>query len=120
MRLLQGLFYQRCEKWDKSQEILGSLYKQSPYILKGTIGLKIYYNMAQNLIRQERFYEAKRYLEKILAEYTDPNPEADAPSEALPAKTGGDILLENLPQGDLLSEIDLGWCQLNLGYYTDA
>ncbi len=119
VRLLQGLFYQRCGKWDESQEIFRGLYKQSPYILKGTIGLKAYYNMAVNLICQEQFYEAKKYLEKILAEYTEPNTEPDAPSDTMPAKPE-DILLEDLPEGDLLSEIDLGWCQLNLGYYKEA
>lgn len=118
VRLLQGLFYQRCGKWDESHEIFRGLYKQSPYILKGTIGLKAYYNMALNLICQEQFYEAKNYLEKILAEYTEPNTEPDAPSDTMPAQP--DIWLEDLPEGDLLSEIDLGWCLLNLGYYKEA
>lgn len=79
VRLLQGLFYQRCGKWDESQDIFRSLYKQSPYILKGTIGLKAYYNMALNLICQEQFYEAKTIWKKYWLNIRSPIPNQTRP-----------------------------------------
>lgn len=112
--LLYGLFWQKFGNLNRSQQILRKLYKQAPQITKGSIGLKAYYNIANNLLRQNKFHEAKKYYEhilEVLAKENDYN-------YKIPKKK--DKYLSFFPTKDLLAEIDLGWCLMNLGDYEKA
>ena len=112
--LLYGLFWQKFGDFDRSQEILGKLYKRVPQITKGSIGLKAYYNIANNLLRQKNFREAKKYYEHILEVLAKEN---DCDRESLKEK---DKSLSFFPMNDLLAAINLGWCLMNLGDYGEA
>lgn len=102
LRLLLGLYYKKKQCWDKALTQFKYIYQKSPYIRKGTIGLKAYYNIIQEMIRRQQFYQAKEGLEKIISEC-----ERDFKD-----KPGQQI--------DFLAEMDLGWCLQNLGYYKFA
>ncbi len=116
VRFLQALVYRKTGDLDLSMEKFECLYKESPHIAKGTIGLKAYYNIAKVLLEKQKFHEAQKYLERIEEECR---------------KRGGrnvcsydeedkQMRLDDLPQGDLLAEIDIGWCLLNIGDYSKA
>lgn len=119
--LLQGLLLQAQGELEASQEKLIDLYRKAPRISKGTIGLKTYYNIADNLLRQGKFHDAKMFYKKIQEECTKP-------VSICPTKNEEDInplltaklRLEDLPPGDLLAEINEGWCLMNLGDYEGA
>lgn len=119
--LLQGLLLQAQGDLEASQEILIDLYKKAPRISKGTIGLKSYYNIADNLLRQGKFHDAKMFYIKIQEDCTKPvniclaRNEKDENSRLTAA-----LRLEDLPPGDLLAEINEGWCLMNLGDYEGA
>lgn len=116
--LLEGLYWQKMENFKKSNKILKKLYERSHQLAKGTIGLKAYYNMADNLLRQNKHHEAKKYYERIVEEFQKVNPANDGfNSEVL--KKWKDVL-EVPPETDLLAEIALGWCLMSLGDYESA
>jgi len=118
VRLLKGLYLQRSGDLDGSQEMLQALYRDFPQIRRGTVGLKAYYNIGCNFLTKKNFYEARAHFEKIKEEsrkssYCDKQRAEDpAPSDAQ--------LLVELPLGDLLAEIDAGWCLMNIGDYRGA
>lgn len=115
IQLLRGRYYQKHsqwngvrgnqEEWMKSQEIFRSIYESSPYIRKGTIGLKAYYNLAQDSIVRKKFHQAVKELERILEECMEVRPDAES---------------GECRSVDMLSEIDLGWCFINTGEYEKA
>ncbi len=130
VRLLLGLFLQKQGKYKKSTSVLEKLYEESPHISKGTIGLKAYYNIAQNLFLQEDYHNAKKYYEKIQEECgSDSYPQQ---KERLQSKLFADtnmhldsFMIENLrldapPIGDLLADIGQGICLMKLGYYKKS
>ena len=121
VQLLYGIFWQKFGDLDKSQQILGQLYKQVPQIAKGSIGLKAYYNIADNLLRQNKFREAKKCYEhilEVLAKENDYN--RDIPKSKDKQREEKDKFLTISPMNDLLAAIDLGWCLMNLGDYEEA
>ena len=73
-------------------KIFKRLYKNSPYINVGTIGLKAYYCMAKCLMELKKFQQAKKILQEILS------------------------ICEN----DRLAKIDLGWCLMKTEQYVAA
>ncbi len=124
VRLLQGIYLAKFRKIENAREVLHALYKQYPHMAKGSLGLKAYYNVAGTLLYLRNFYEAKKYFEKIIKECKkddsrkdDKRPERE--NNEL-SETEKEICLQKLPQGDLLAEIDLGWCLMNLGDYKGA
>ncbi len=123
VRLLQGIFLQKQKKYKDSTDVLKKLYEETPHISKGTIGLKAYYNIAQNLFLQGDYHNAKKYFEKILNECGSccyPN-QGIASSNTQPAEKGQkEMRLDDLPEGDLLAEIGQGLCLMHLGYYKKA
>lgn len=121
VRLLKGLFLQKLGDFEKSQKIFEKLYNESAHISKGTIGLKAYYNIAANLLSQKNFREAIKYYEKIEEECkrTDHRDSQNIKRYSIPSNASG-MFLDNLPMGDLLAEIDRGWCLINLGDYESA
>lgn len=119
VRLLKGLFWQNQGRFEESDAILKRLYEENPHISKGTIGLKAYYNIAENLLRQGDYYNAKKYYEKIEEEcrkidYKEPDASGADP------EWEKELKLKDLPRGDLLAEIDKGWCLMNLRDYKKA
>lgn len=116
--LLEGLYWQKVGKYENSQEILKELYAQSHQLAKGTIGLKAYYNMADNLLRQNRLHEAKKYYERIIEESLKVDPEED--KVVLDVSDADKAVFAVPPTNDLLAEIALGWCLMNLGDYEGA
>ena len=109
-------FRSNYEMWEKSQELFREIYKKSPYVRKGTIGLKAYYNMVQDLIIRKRFHEAKKALNWILKECDEKLPEA----EVMEPKIG---IFQDSSFGqsrEFPTEISLGWCLINLGEYEEA
>lgn len=122
---LKGMYYKNCEQLDEAQQIFEDIYRRTPYIRKGTIGLKAYYNVAQCMLKREDIYSAKRILEQIIEECIDvsvPYEEKEfcISKDKADLEAQGDLLPGNLPQGDLLSEIDLGWCFMRAGRYGKA
>lgn len=116
--LLEGLYWQKIGDFEKSQEILKKLYEQSHQLAKGTIGLKAYYNMADNLLRQNRYHEARKYYERIVEEFQKIDTKDDSISTAVLNKWR--YVLAVPPENDLLAEIARGWCLMNLGDYKSA
>ena len=119
VRLLKGLFLQKLGDFVKSQKIFEKLYNESAHISKGTIGLKAYYNIAANLLSQKNFREAIKYYEKIEEECKRTD-NRDSQNRKQYNISNDAMLLDNLPRGDLLAEIDKGWCLMNLGNYRNA
>lgn len=119
VRLLKGLFLQKQHNFEASNTILKELYEEDSHISKGTIGLKAYYNIAENLLRQGDYYNAKKYYEKIQEECRKIDYQEE---DRLLADTQlkEEMRLEDLPRGDLLAEINKGWCLMNLGDYKKA
>lgn len=116
--LLKGLYFQKTGDFENSQDVLERLYAKSHQLAKGTIGLKAYYNMADNLLRQNKHHEAKKYYERILDEFQ----KIDSADDAIDPKildTWRDVLTVP-PESDLLAEIARGWCLMNLGDYESA
>lgn len=91
-RLLQARFLQFLRKHKKAYAIFQDLYEAYPYIYKGTIGLKAYYNMATCLMQAEKYQQAARILNEILV--------------ACPK--------------DRLAQIDWGWCMMKMNRYQEA
>ncbi len=116
--LLEGLYWQKMEDFKTSNEILKRLYERSHQLAKGTIGLKAYYNLADNLLRQNKHHEAKKYYERIVEEFQKVDSAVDKfYSETL--EKWKDVL-EVPPETDLLAEIARGWCLMSLGDYESA
>lgn len=92
IRLLTGNALLLKKDPEGALEIFKKLYKNSPYINVGTIGLKSYYCMAKCLMAQEKFQQAKKILQDILS------------------------ICEN----DRLAGIDLGWCLMKTDQYVAA
>ena len=99
IKLLLGMCYRIEGKWEDALDKFQEIYNKYPYIYKGTIGLKAFFNIIQYDIEKKEFYQAKAKLETIRAEC-----EKDI---------GRD-------QMDFLTEMDMGWCLLNIGYYEGA
>lgn len=113
LTFLKAMFYRKMEgKWEEAQEIFCSIYEASPYIRKGTIGLKAYYNRTHDFIGKKKFHQAKERLEKIIEECEEKKGVEQYLKDARP-----DYLLS---EKDLLSEINLGWCLQQMGNYKEA
>ncbi len=118
IRLLKGLYLQKSGDLEGSQEILQALYRDAPQIRRGTIGLKAYYNIGCNFLTKKNFYEARAYFEKIKEE-SSKSRYGDKQRAKKPSPGEVQLLVE-LPQGDLLAQIDEGWCLMNIGDYRGA
>lgn len=92
IRLLQGRFLLIENDTEAALCVFRKLYEESPYINPGTIGLKAYYNIANCLIRQEKYQQAEKILREIL----------------------------NICEDDRLARIDLGWCMMKMNQYIAA
>lgn len=124
VRLLHGLYLAKFGEIEEARKVLYALYKEYPHMAKGTLGLKAYYNVAGTLLYLRNFHEAKKYFEKIIKEC---DKDGSRKEGKRPERTNEDlskeereICLQKLPKGDLLAEIDLGWCLMNLGDYKEA
>lgn len=113
--LQKGLFLQMKGKYAESSEIFRMLYSEAPQIEKGTIGLKAYYNLGCNLLAEGRPYDAVKYFVKIINEI----PHA-APAGSRIISDIMRIHLEDLPDNDLLAEINEAWCLMLRGDYGEA
>lgn len=92
-KMLLALRMREMNEWDAALRIYREIYESAPYIKRGTIGLKAYYNMSRCLLHQKKFYQAEIILEHILS----------------------------ICQNDVLAKIDLGWCRMGLGnFYKEA
>ena len=90
VKMLLALRMREMNEWDSALRIYREIYGSAPYIGRGTIGLKAYYNMARCLLHQKKFYQAEKILEHILSICTH----------------------------DVLAKIDLGWCRMGLGNFN--
>lgn len=114
VRLLLARFYQKNEDKEslkKSQALFSEIYENTPYIRKGTIGLKAYFNMTRELLRNKQFHQAKLQLEKIITECGETK-------DATPYVEESNLRMQK--EADLLAEIDLAWCYQQLGDYAKA
>lgn len=118
IRLLKGLYLQKSGDLEESQEILQALYRDAPQIRRGTIGLKAYYNIGCNFLTKKNFYEARVHFEKIREE-SSKSRFGDKQRGENPALGDAQLLVE-LPRGDLLAQIDEGWCLMNIGDFRGA
>ncbi len=114
VRLLKGILYIKLGKLEEAQQILEDLYKESPHIAKGTLALKAYYNRALILLAQKNFHEAEKYFNKIEKECEKTD------SRNTVGDDDTNLLLRDLPKGDLLAQIDKGWCLMHFGDYKEA
>lgn len=119
VRLLYGIFCQRFGDLEESEKIFEGLYQESPQIAKGTIGLKAYYNIADNLLRQNKYYEARKYYEKIL-EACEKADDHKTAKEEEGYNAQKEKVLADFSRKDLLAEIALGWCLMGTGDYEEA
>lgn len=113
--LQKGLFFQRVGKLKDSNEIFRKLYSDYPQIARGTIGLKAVYNLGCNLLAEKRYHEAKKYFLQIK--------NAISSSEEAIENVSYDnavVCLVDLPNIDVLSEMDYAWCLMNIREYEDA
>lgn len=113
--LQKGLFFQRVGKLKDSNEIFRKLYSDYPQIARGTIGLKAVYNLGCNLLAEKRYHEAKKYFLQIK--------NAISSSEEAIENVSYDnavVCLADLPNIDVLSEMDYAWCLMNIREYEDA
>ncbi len=113
---MEPVFFPNREIWDKSQELFREIYRKSPYVRKGTIGLKAYYNMVQDLIIRKKFYEAKKELNWILKECDEKLPESEAGEPEIERFRNSSFGQSR----EFPTEISLGWCLINLGEYEEA
>lgn len=79
-------------KWDEALKIYKEIYESAPYIKKGTIGLKAYFNVSCCLLYQKKYYQSMRILDHILSICKD----------------------------DMLAGIDKGWCLMGIGQFSEA
>lgn len=89
VKMLLALRMREMNEWDSALRIYREIYESAPYIGRGTIGLKAYYNVARCLLHQKKFYQAEKILEHILS----------------------------ICKHDVLAKIDLGWCRMGQGNF---
>lgn len=113
--LQKGIFLQKSGKIAESQKIFNDLFLEDKRIAKGTIGLKAYYCMGCNFLAEKRFYEAKNYFSKIRDAFSRTPKKQDDSS-----RTSKVVCLNDLPNIDVLSEMDYAWCLMSIGEYKNA
>lgn len=92
VKMLLALRLRETGRWEAALDVYQEIYESSPYIKRGTIGLKAYFNISCCLIHQKNYHQAIKILEHILTVYPD----------------------------DILATIDHGWCLINLGHISEA
>lgn len=92
VKMLLALRLRETGRWNAALDVYKEIYESSPYIKRGTIGLKAYFNISCCLIHQKNYHQAIKILAHILTVYPD----------------------------DILAKIDRGWCLINLGRISDA
>lgn len=97
LQFLLGRFYEKSENYGEAIKVFESIVSKRPYIARGSLGFKVYYNLAQCKIRQQRFSEARNILSHIR-----------------------NMLEKNQKYKDVLTEIDYGWCLMKEGNYRQA
>lgn len=113
--LQKGLFFQRVGKLRDSNEIFRKLYSDYPQIARGTIGLKAVYNLGCNLLAEKRYHEAKKYFLQIKNAISSSEDAIETVSY-----NNAVVCLADLPNIDVLSEMDYAWCLMNIREYEDA
>lgn len=113
--LQKGLFFQRVGKLRDSNEIFRKLYSDYPQIARGTIGLKAVYNLGCNLLAEKRYHEAKKYFLQIKNAISSSEEAIETVSY-----NNAVVCLADLPNIDVLSEMDYAWCLMNIREYEDA
>ncbi len=113
--LQKGLFFQRVGKLRDSNEIFRKLYSDYPQIARGTIGLKAVYNLGCNLLAEKRYHEAKKYFLQIQNAISSSEEVIESVSY-----NNAVVCLADLPNIDVLSEMDYAWCLMNIREYEDA
>lgn len=119
IRLLKGLYYRKQDKLEDAKKVFGEIYKDFPYIRRGTSGLKAYYNLALATAEEGKFYEALAMYEKIISECRPKWKAGEVWKDEVGGSDGG-MWDWDLPEGDLRAEIDYGWCLMNIGKYEEA
>lgn len=110
----KGIFLQKTGKLKESSELFQKLYLLFPQMTPGSIARKAYYHIGCNLLAEKKFYKARTYFLNIRKNLhqnttTDNRSPLDAP-----------LHLSDLPDCDLLAEIDHAWCLMNIGDYRGA
>lgn len=97
LQFILGRFYEKRENYEDAIKIFENIVCKRFYIARGSIGFKVYYNLAQCKIRQQRFREALKVLSHIR-----------------------NMLKKNQAYKDVMTEIDYGWCLMKEGNYKQA
>ena len=113
--LQKGIFLQMSGKIKDSQTIFSNLFSEDKRIARGSIGLKAYYGMGCNLLSEKRYYEAKKHFIKIKNEISSNLEGPDNSRQHFEV-----ACINDLPNIDVLSEMDYAWCLMNIGEYGDA
>ncbi|OUP49263.1 tetratricopeptide repeat protein [Lachnoclostridium sp. An181] len=71
LQLIQMLQFKEKREYEKAIEVGQNIYENMPFIRRGTISLKAYFNMAQCLMEQKKFHRAKKILTDILDECSE-------------------------------------------------
>lgn len=95
--LILGLYYQKKEDYQNAIKIFEKVHKANPYIVRGSIGLKALYNIAQCLMKENKYAQARKILSSIR-----------------------DILEKQKFELDIMVEIDYGWCLMQEGNNKEA
>lgn len=123
VKFLLGKFYQRSRKpedREKGQKIFWQVYNESPYIRKGTIGLKAYYSMTEGLLEKRAFRQALGQLEKILRECEQGEEISKTESSGGNGNGESEGSFQYKAAVDFPAEMESGWCLQNLGRYEEA
>lgn len=97
LQFLLGRFYEKSENFGEAIKVFEGIVSKRPYIARGSLGFKVYYNLAQCKIREHHFSEARNILSHIR-----------------------NMLEKNQKYKDVLTEIDYGWCLMKEGNYHQA
>lgn len=97
IEFILGLYYKKKKNYSLAAKLFRKIYNAYPYIARGSIGFKAYYNLAQCMICEKRYIQARRILEKIR-----------------------EILQKQDDIIDIMVEIDYGWCLMQEKNYRMA
>ncbi len=97
LQFLLGRFYAKNKQYDRAEVCFKNIYEQKPYIARGCIGFKAYYNLAQCKMHLYEISHARGILSEIR-----------------------EALIKNHNYIDILTEIDYGWCLMQEGKYHKA
>lgn len=97
LKFILGLFYEKEGDYQTASRLFEEVYNARPYIARGSIGVKAYYNLSQCMILEKRYTQARKVLGKI--------------RELLQKQSG---------EKDVMVEVDYGWCLMQERNYGQA